>query len=342
MGNGRKFKILGLTTSLLSLCAVAGCAGGGGNLAASVPIGAPQNTSGPPNAISTAPTYSAPLCGLICSAMNGTVDVPAPVSFGSDPVAPQLASPAGPTFANPQAAVFPLLFTGYQPSASGLVPIAPGTGATLTLTLGAPPGAYQNPNAVSWQISVPSAGVNSSGFESVGLFGNFDSPIQALDYVAFGSWQWGSSEPGYYGHFVFGYETPPASMPVSGAATFSGAWEGELFTPKAGQPVQVGDVGGNASFSVDFLSGKISGALTSATGGGSYGIALQPWNDVSVSAAIAAGSNRFSGTTAAPSSPSASGMIAGAFYGPAAQQLGAVWTLTDGTSSAIGTVVAHH
>ena len=259
----------------------------------------------------------------------------------SNPIAAPFATSDGPSFANPQAAIFPLLFTGYQVSASGLVPIA-GGGATLTLTLGAPPGANQNPNAVSWRINVPSAGVTSNGFESAGLFGNLDSPIQALDYVAFGSWQWGLAEPGDVGHFVFGYETPPASMPVSGTAVFSGVWEGELFTPKAGQPVQARDVGGNAAFSVDFLSGKISGTLTSVTSGGSYGGELQPWNDVSVSAAISAGSNRFSGTTAAPSSPSAAGTIAGAFYGPAAQQLGAVWTLGDGTSSAIGTVISAH
>jgi hypothetical protein len=277
------------------------------------------------------------------------VAAPAPVSFGSNPVATQLASPGGPTFANSQAATFPLLFAGYQASASGLAPIAPGAGATLTLSLGVPPGDFQGKNAVSWQISVPSVGVTSSGFESAGLYQNFDSPIQALDYVAFGSWQWGLSGQDL-GHFIFGYETPPASVPVSGTAAFSGLWEGEVITPKSGQPPQAGDVGGNASFSVDFLSGKISGALTSAASGGSYGIDLQPWNDVSVSAAIAAGSNRFAGTTAVASSPansaglkaSATGTIAGAFYGPAAQQLGAVWTLSDGTNSAIGTVIAHH
>lgn len=265
----------------------------------------------------------------------GTPPPPAPGSSGSSPVPAPFATSGGPTFANPQAAaVFPLLFTGYQVSASGLVPIA-GEGATLTLTHGAP-------YAVSWQINVPSIGVTADDFEVAGLLDNFDSPIQALDYVAFGSWQWGSHEPGDAGHFVFGYETSPASMPVSGTATFSGAWEGELFTRRVGQPIQVGDVGGNASFSVDFLSGNISGALTAATSGGSYGGELQPWNDVSVSAAIAAGSNHFSGTTAAPSSPSATGTITGAFYGPAAQQLGAVWTLSDGSSNAIGTVVAHH
>src|SRR6185437_10343386 len=165
------------------------------------------------------------------------------------------ASAGGPTFANPQAATFPLLFAGYQATVAGLGPIAPGAGATLTLALGG--GNFQNPNAVTWTITIPSigpTGLVSSGFATAGLLDNFDSPVQALDYVAFGSWQWGLSEPGYVGHFVFGYETPPASMPVSGTAAFSGSWEGEVLTATSGQPIQVRDVGGNASFSVDFLS----------------------------------------------------------------------------------------
>jgi len=77
---------------------------------------------------------------------------------------------------------------------------------------------------------------------------------------------------------------------------------------------------------------------------------VQPWNDVSVGAAIAAGTNRFGGTTAVTSSPansfslkpSAAGSVNGAFFGPAAQQLGAVWTLSDGTISALGSVTAAH
>jgi hypothetical protein len=71
-----------------------------------------------------------------------------------------------------------------------------------------------------------------------------------------------------------------------------------------------------------------------------------PWNDVSVNASIAAGTNKFTGTTAVTSVPegmfslnsSATGSINGAFYGPAAENLGAVWTLSDGKNSAIGAV----
>ncbi len=334
---------------LIFTLALAACAGGSSRTGLSTGDGGTTGTLANPDISGTAPASTSPCGDLNC--INGTVAAPAPVSFGSNPVTPQLANPGGPNFANPQAAIFPLLFTGYQWSGGGLAPIAPGAGATLTLSLGVPHGAVEGLNAVSWQISVPSAGVISSGFETAGLLGNLDSPLQALDYVAFGSWQWGYPGPAAdLGSFVFGYETPPASMPVSGTAAFSGVWEGQVFTPKPGQPIQAGDVGGNASFSVDFLSGKITGALTAATSGGSYGIDLQPWNDVSVSAAIAAASNRFAGTTAVSSSPansaglkaSATGTISGAFYGPAAQQLGAVWTLGDGTSSAIGTVIAHH
>lgn len=84
------------------------------------------------------------------------------------------------------------------------------------------------------------------------------------------------------------------------------------------------------------------------------GMGTQPyhflqWNDVSLNASIAPGTSRFSGSTAATSAPgtgfslagSATGHIDGAFYGPAAQNLGAVWSLSDGTGSAIGVIAAH-
>jgi hypothetical protein len=69
-----------------------------------------------------------------------------------------------------------------------------------------------------------------------------------------------------------------------------------------------------------------------------------------INAAIAARSNRFSGATAVTSAPqnpfslagSATGHVDGAFFGPAAQAVGAVWTLSDGTTSAIGGIAASH
>ena len=111
------------------------------------------------------------------------------------------------------------------------------------------------------------------------------------------------------------------------------------------------DLSGNAAFSADFASGKITGAFThmqypNPLGGLPLTALLLNMSNAS----IAAGTNRFSGSTAVTSAPqntfsllgSATGHIDGAFYGPAAQNLGAIWSLTDGTTSAIGGVAAGH
>jgi hypothetical protein len=328
----------------LAACAGGGSSGMAGALNSSMAgaLNSPMTNGTGSNSVS--PPIS---CCSSNTGISGSVATPIPASFGSNPVAPQLASPAGASFDSAVNATFPLLFTGLQASPGGLVPFAPGQGATITVN--APSVASQG-GAVSWQLSIPAANVNDAGWEMVSLRNNMDSPIQELSYVAFGEWNkivQGSPTQETFTHFIFGYETPAASMPASGMAAFTGNAQGQVFLPMNGQDIQSVWLGGNASFSVDFASGKISGAFT----GLSYYDAAnmrQPWNDVSVSAAIVASSNRFGGTTAVTSSPassfslkpSATGSINGAFFCPAAQQLGAVWTLSDGTSSALGSVTA--
>jgi len=338
---------------------LAACAGGGGH---SVP--AITTTVAPPNSgdgstatpVAQGPSetgtnngFAAPICG---SAPCSSVDAPAPASFGSNPIPAQLASPDGANFQGAYSGTFPLLFSGLQGTQNGSTAIPAGDGATITVSGSAWNASGQSP--VSWQISIPSANVNDSGSELVGFYegAGLGGPIQALSYVAMGYWttasgsnRWDSlSASQSIGAFVFGYETPTASMPTSGQATFSGYADAAVFRPG----IQVVYADGKASLGVDFSSGKISGAFTEMKG---YSPSFsEPWNDVSVTAAIASGTNRFNGVTAVTSSPagsfsmkpSATGSISGAFYGPVAQQLGAVWSLTDGASSAIGTVMAGH
>ena len=70
----------------------------------------------------------------------------------------------------------------------------------------------------------------------------------------------------------------------------------------------------------------------------------QPWNSVALSATISGAS--FTGNTAATSAPgnsaslssSATGTIDGMFFGPKADEIGAVWNLHDGAGTAIGTI----
>jgi hypothetical protein len=138
-------------------------------------------------------------------------------------------------------------------------------------------------------------------------------------------------------------------MPTTGTATYSqtGGVGGTTFAPSA-NGVVAATVSGDANLTANFGTGVVTGNFTNMSAYNSG--AFTPWNNVSVNASISAGSNLISGSTAATSAPSgnfalkgnASGHINGGFYGPNANELGAVWTLSngDGTGSAIGVVGA--
>ncbi len=181
---------------------------------------------------------------------------------------------------------------------------------------------------------------------------------QVMQYTALGRWANVSTPagtPSGIGWFVFGYQTPVASVPVSGYATYNGQVQGEVFTPSVSAtpalPYTNASLAGNAALNVNFATGAITGALsgmqvTPAAASAPVGT----WNDVSLSATISGAT--FAGSTSATSSPTgaagapyvlagtATGTIKGAFYGPAADEAGAIWTLSDGQRSAIGSIGA--
>jgi len=169
--------------------------------------------------------------------------------------------------------------------------------------------------------------------------------LSALSYVVLGEWQTGGLGQTKMLQLQFGIDTLASAMPTNGKATFNGGVQG-FFTTGYYPTVQ-----GSASFTVDFTSGAITGAFTQMLVycGCANGQPTPHWNDVSVSASIAGGTNRFTGTTAVTSTPGtplslsllATGRIDGGFFGSAAQNIGGVWTLSDGTNSVIGTVFAH-
>ena len=145
-----------------------------------------------------------------------------------------------------------------------------------------------------------------------------------------------------YAAYVTGYATPEAAVPTTGTATYNGSAQAHIVYPNAQGQNGIGHdyVSGDASLEANFGTRHISGNLTNMTNGSA------PWNSVSLLGAISGGN--FSGTTAATSEPggpsalsgSATGTFAGLFFGPAAQELGAVWTLSDGTATAFGTIGA--
>jgi hypothetical protein len=250
---------------------------------------------------------------------------------------------------------FPVSVSSLEATQTGLSATSPNQGATVSFEV--------TRYAVHGTLSIPAVNVSARIYWDA-----VDAGLTVLNYVSLGTWAEPQSNLGAYGSitaFAFGYETPKTSMPTTGTASYGGVAEGTVLKPVDGS-IRAAFVRGAAGLSVDFASGKINGSFTGMTqsdyvsyangsghlapvtgqifgGGGSH-----PWNDVSVTATIAGGTNRFSGSTAATSSPtttfslsaSAKGYIDGAFYGPDAENLGAIWSLSDGTGSALGTVGA--
>lgn len=95
----------------------------------------------------------------------------------------------------------------------------------------------------------------------------------------------------------------------------------------------------------DCITIVLSGSMTNVSlldGDGMF--ADTPPGDIAIAARFDGSRNFFSGTTSVTSFPNnvaamtanASGAIAGRFFGPSAQEIGAVWTLSDGVRQMIG------
>jgi hypothetical protein len=171
-----------------------------------------------------------------------------------------------------------------------------------------------------------------------------DPATSNLSWTTYGVWAVYGTDKNSFSPFVTGFATPVASVPTTGSATYSGGVLGTVFSPQAGSQfgVHAAFLQGNATLQANFGAASITGSLTSMTVDGS------PWNSVSLLGSISGGQNYFSGTSGVSSTPagplsltgSAAGTFAGLFFGPNAQELGAVWTLFDGTSAALGTIGA--
>jgi hypothetical protein len=176
--------------------------------------------------------------------------------------------------------------------------------------------------------------------------------MERKTYMSFGDWliNPGNGTRAFtQGAAVIGYQTPAAGVPTTGAATYTSN-DGvrgiamASVTDSGQTKVEWANLfGGKVSLDVDFGAGTLNGLLS--------GIAIDgqgpthSWNQVKLSGTLSGGT--FAGATANDSprdlnnplilGPS-TGSFSGAFYGPAAQQAGGVWTLTqsDGHASAIG------
>lgn len=177
-----------------------------------------------------------------------------------------------------------------------------------------------------------------------------------LDYTRFGSWvYWYPSEgPSFHGVWNTGFVTPFSALPTTGQASYAGRTSGfydESHPCGCNNWTTVsfaGDMNMTANFGARTLSGSFTNlAITGGfVQGPGYEASLLPpkLNDVSFSASIDSARNWFSGNTSVTNqpvgpqafTPDAAGSITGMFYGPVANEVGGVWTLSDSVRRLIG------
>jgi len=349
---------------LLAVAEAACSSGGGGGMTPAIATGG----NSPPS--QTASIGSSASSSGNTALMAGIAVAASPGSFGDSPLQPQIATAGGPTFDGssgplPTNVSFPVLSSALQFDSGAAMPATNNQSATATISA----------DSSTVRLVVPSANLNQNlplsgtpavptpeGWNLSGLASSFNTDYVStwgLSYVSLGLWLHsgakGSTPQVAFTAYAFGYETPAAGMPTSGSAAYSGpgAVRGDLsIAPPTGtNPYLCADcnfwVSGDASFSVNFASGNIDGRFTNMTNHGDSGVL--PWYDISVGGQIASGTNKFSGTTSISPQQSlgvgnanGNGVINGAFYGPNAQNLGAIWTLTGQSFSALGAVAATH
>lgn len=249
-----------------------------------------------------------------------------------------LASNGGPTFTTGPApgTAFPLLQTTLVDDGDSLGPDNALNAAGGTASL-------QSGNLV----------INMNGFDGdPGLpeYSNLDWTLVGY-WSTGGVWDYAEDQVRHRAVFVAGYETPASAMPASGTATYTGRAQGWVYIPTAQASgmllcnCEETAVTGNAAFTANFGTRNLTGSLTDMRAPHPwYEGETEPWNDVAFTATIAG--NGFSGATRVTSSPGqvwalgedATGTIEGKFFGPSAQEAGAVWTLFDGTNAVIGTL----
>lgn len=317
-----------MASSVAMVIGLSGCGGGGGSGLVSTP-------PPPPPPVSSA-TVSAPASPIVPNASL----FPAPTS-------------GGPTIQAHSNTLFPLLQTAVSTTTSGATAAVTTMNGGGTLEFGAP-GTSVQLDVGNAQLGVSNAVLNVTpqgsyegtvGGGAVAMVAMADPATSNLSWTTYGFWAVEApNRARTESNFVTGYRTPTASVPNTGSATYVGSVTGTGFRPAAGglNGLAYYNLTGSAQLVANFASGAMTGSLDLVSH--SFEGDTNPFNTVSLVGAISGGD--FTGTTAVTSAPAgalasnATGTFAGMFFGPNAQELGAVWTLFDGTASAMGSLGA--
>jgi hypothetical protein len=304
-----RFDAIDLTGTIAAALVLASCASGSSGYSVQTPVQVFPSTP--------APVAAAPLAALVAPAQTGS-----------------------PAVANDGTTVHPLLLTAVDAEfggdaattgQGGTVAVSPGGQVALTINNPAlhVTNVTQTPGKTPW-IALPGGG-------TMLMTTLHDS------YTEFGTWLVVDATGGGDGVYVGGYDTPPTDVPAAGTAVYTGTTTGLFAVPRT-PGGYTPTISGSVRVTADFGARSVDGAITNLRGADDD--SGFPLNDVGFSAVLDGGVNRFSGTTRVTSpsggfAPNAAGVIEGRFFGPAAQSVGAVWTLSDDRWRMIGSFGAH-
>lgn len=337
-------------TAPLCLIALAACGGGGGGGSATP---ATNVSSTPASAAATPPASAGDSAGSSSAVSIGAAGA-ASLNGNTPTLAAGVYTPqAGTVFALNQS-VLKVTTTSVTDATSSV------GGATVTYRSASALGAAKQ----QLELKIPGLGIDVANLQGVVSFSGDGGGINALlfpalHYTALAVWN--QSLPGgttyYSGVGVTGYQTPTASVPMTGTATYLGSnaaglnqasgMTGIVFAPKGDGTVASTNIFGDASIGVNFASGAVTGTIsnTKTVAGGTDAA----WNNVNLNGNLSGATlSGITSTTAVSGggtftfSGSATGTFNGALYGPNGEELGAVWSLADRTNnkSALGAIGA--
>lgn len=196
------------------------------------------------------------------------------------------------------------------------------------------------------QVDIPASllAVTANSFQLAGPatgrweeFASYDRPSDPLRYArhAHLSYSEGSSSLDRWYHF--GYETPAASIPTVGSATYQGRTTGTARTGTLAEPV-TGLLELGFQFDTGRLQGKLSAMQITDAGGNRRPFLdglFQVTGDVGSVAIAAADGDHFRGTFG-PGAVGNVGTIRGRFYGRDVDELAGTWSVTGQATTAEG------
>lgn len=186
-------------------------------------------------------------------------------------------------------------------------------------------------SSVSWsgssQISCDTNVCTAQNGTSVGYAPNALGSI-GWNYQTYGVWITETSNTtGVVGVISVGNPTASGSIPVSGAASYSGITDGVYVDSTGGVFLQRANMTSKVNFAQRSIGFSTNNTVVAPLSN-QVNVQSAPQLDLNGTLTYAAGVNQFSGAVSAVGTPGLSGTANGRFYGPGAEEIGGILALS--------------